>query len=234
MANAHYLPRLYPSYAAPMKTNITGSQLLDSLQWRYATKQFDPARKISTEDWSALEEALLLTPSGAGTQPWKFIVVTDPEVRARLLPVSYHQPQVTDASHLVVFAAKTHYGEADVDAHIARTAEVRGVSVESLAPFRSMLMGAIVQGKDEATRLAWAGRQATIALGNLLTSAALLGIDACPMEGFSPAEYDRILELDDQGLTAVVICSLGYRSENDKYAGIPKVRFPKDQVLVHI
>ncbi len=146
---------------------IPPRQLLEQLSWRYATKQFDPSRKINSGDWAALEEALRLTPSSGGLQPWKFIVVTDPAVRAKLLPASYSQPQITDASHLVVFAAKKNFSEADVDAFIAHTAETRGVSLESLAPFRNMLVGGIVQSQDEEARDAWARNQTYIALGNL-------------------------------------------------------------------
>src|SRR5258708_39583432 len=111
---------------------INAQHLLDRLNWRYATKQFDPNRTISAQDWAAIEDALLLTPSSGGLQPWKFIVVTDPAVRAKLLPASYGQPQITNASHLVVFAAKTNFNEVDVDALISRIAATRGVSVESL------------------------------------------------------------------------------------------------------
>ena len=112
-----------------MKNNhtITSQQLLDRLNWRYATKQFDPTRKINAQDWATLEDALLLTPSSGGLQPWKFIVVTDPAVRAKLSPASYGQPQITNASHLVVFAAKKNFNEADVDAFISRAAATRGV-----------------------------------------------------------------------------------------------------------
>src|SRR4029453_16797420 len=124
---------------------INQKQLLDQLNWRYATKQFDPNKKIKAQDWSTLEEALLLTPSSGGLQPWKFIVVTDPAVRAKLLPASYGQSQITNASHLVVFAAKKNFSEADVDAFINHTAAKRGVSVESLSPFRDMLVGGIVR-----------------------------------------------------------------------------------------
>jgi len=215
-------------------TNISSSQLLQALHWRYATKQFDPARKISAEDWNTLEDALVLTPSSGGLQPWAFIIVTDPAARETLVPASFGQAQIRDASHLVVFAAKTNFGEADVDAHIDRTAQVRGVPVDSLKPFRDMLVGGIVQAKDDAARHAWAGRQAAIALGNLLTSAALLGIDACPMEGFVPAQYNSILGLNDKGLTSIALCTLGYRAAADAYAALPKVRFPKDQVVFHI
>lgn len=213
---------------------INREQLLAQLNWRYATKQFDPARKINPADWATLEEALLLSPSSGGLEPYKFIVITDPAARAKLRPVSYGQPQITDASHLVVFAAKKNFSAADVDAFIKHTAVTRGVPVESLAQYRDMLVGGIVQSQDEAGRDAWARNQAYIALGNLLTSAAVLGIDACPMEGFDRAQYDEILGLKAQGYASAVIATLGYRSPADKYATAPKVRFPKQQMFSHI
>ena len=213
---------------------INAKQLLDRLNWRYATKQFDPNRKISAQDWATIEDALLLTPSSGGLQPWKFIVITDPAVRAKLLPASYGQPQITNASHLVVFAGKKNFSEADVDAFISRVAVARGVSVESLAPFRDMLVGGIVRAMDEPARDAWARNQAYIALGNLLTSAALLGIDACPMEGFDRAQYDEILGLKAQGYASAVIATVGYRAATDQNASEPKVRFPKEQVFAHV
>jgi len=213
---------------------ITSTQLLAQLNWRYATKQFDPNRKISAPDWAVLEEALLLTASSGGLQPWKFIVVTDAGVRAKLLPASYGQAQITDASHLVVFASKNNFSEADVDAHIKHVAEVQGAPIEALSPLRGMLVGGIVKAQDETARNAWARNQAYIALGNLLTSAALLGIDACPMEGFDRAQYDEILGLKAKGFAAAVIATLGYRSAADKYAAAPKVRFSKEQVFITV
>lgn len=216
-----------------MKT-INSNQLLEQLNWRYATKQFDPNRKISASDWTALEEALRLTPSSGGLQPWKFIVITDPAVRAKLSPASYGQPQVTDASHLVVFAAKNNFGEADVDAHLQNVSKTQNVPLEALAPFRGMLVGGIVQSKNETERNAWARNQAFIALGNLLTSASLLGIDACPMEGFDRAQYDEILGLKAKGYASAVIATLGYRLPTDKYAAAPKVRFPREQVFLNV
>ena len=217
-----------------MNNTITSQQLLDRLNWRYATKQFDPNRKIGAQDWATLEDALLLTPSSGGLQPWKFVVVTDQAVREKLLPFSYGQHQITSASHLVVFAAKKNFSEADVDVFISRTAALKGVSVESLASFRDMLVGFIVKSMDEAGRDAWARNQAYIALGNLLTSAALLGIDACPMEGFDRAQYDEILGLNKQGFGSAVIATLGYRAASDKYAAAPKVCFSKNQVFAHV
>jgi len=213
---------------------INSKQLLGQLNWRYATKQFDPNRKISDQDWATLEDALQLTPSSGGLQPWKFIVVTDPAMREKLLPASYGQAQITDASHLVVFAAKKNFSEADVDAFIRHTAATRGVPVKSLAAYRDMLVGGIVKSMDEPARDAWARNQAYIALGNLLTSAALLGIDACPMEGFDRAQYDETLGLNAQGFASAVIATLGYRAASDQYATAPKVRFPKEQVFAHV
>ncbi|MDB6128718.1 MAG: NAD(P)H-dependent oxidoreductase [Verrucomicrobia bacterium] len=210
------------------------NQLTDQLNWRYATKQYDPMRKISAADWATLEEALVLSPSGLGLQPWSFVVVDDPAVRAQLLLASYGQPQVVDASHLVVFTTKFNLSEADIDAHIRRTAEVRGISVESLAGLRTMALRSVVQGMTDIERRVWAANQTYIALGNFVTSAALLGIDATPMEGFEKTRYDDILGLKARGLTASVIATLGYRAADDKYAATPKVRFAREQVVQHV
>jgi nitroreductase len=217
-----------------MNTTITPEQLISQLKWRYATKQFDTRRKISGRDWAALEEALLLTPSSCGLQPWAFIIVRDPAVRAKLLPASWGQSQIVDASHLVVFASKTNLGESDLDAHLKRMGEVRGVAIEKLAEFRAMMVGSLMQGLDGPGRDAWARNQVFIALGILLASAAALGIDACPMEGFDRAQYDAILGLSQKGLASAVVATLGYRSTADKYAAAPKVRFPKEKVFIEI
>ena len=216
-----------------MKT-INSNQLLEQLNWRYATKQFDPAKKINESDWTTLEEVLRLSPSSGGLQPWKFIVITDPALRAKLRPASYGQAQITDASHLVVFAAKNNFNEADVDAHLRNVSKTQGAPLEALAPLLGMLVGGIVQSKDEPARDAWARNQVFIALGNLLAGAALLGIDACPMEGFDHAQYDEILGLKAKGYSSAVIATLGYRLPTDKYAAAPKVRFPREQVFLNI
>jgi nitroreductase len=209
-------------------------QLIDQLNWRYATKQYDPARKISAQDWATLEEALVLTPSSTGLQPWTFFVIDDPNVRAKLLLASYGQPQIVDASHLVVFASKANYGTTDVDAHIRQAAKVRGVEVESLEGLRAMALRSVVQGMTDIERQNWAANQTFIALGNLLTSAALLGIDATPMGGFEKCRYDDILGLKARGLTASVVAAVGYRKDSDKYATLPKVRFPRETVIQHV
>jgi nitroreductase len=209
-------------------------QLLARLNWRYATKQFDPQRKISPQDWAALEEALVLAPSSFGLQPWKFIIVSDRATREKLVAASWGQRQVADASHLVVFAVKKNLGERDIDDYLNRIAEVRGAPRETLAAYRDMMVGSIVNGRDEAARRDWASKQVYIALGIFLASAAMLRIDACPMEGIEPAKYDEILGLDKQGLSAVMVAAAGYRASTDKYSQQKKVRFPKEEVLVEV
>lgn len=213
---------------------LTPEELRHQLNWRYAVRMFDPHRRIDASTWDALEEALRLSPSSGGLQPWKFVVVTDPFVREQLIPASFGQTKVRDSSHLVVFAAKTALSAQDVDAHIQNTADITGAPIGALEGFRGMLMGGIVNGKNQAAREIWAAKQTYIALGVLLTAAASLGIDAAPMEGFDPEQYDRILNLKEQGLTATVICALGYRSDHDKYAHSPKVRFDRSQVFLHV
>jgi nitroreductase len=214
-------------------STITGASLLQQLTWRYATKKFDPAKKIPPADWAVLEQALILTPSSYGLQPWKFIVVTDPALKTKLRPASWNQAQVEDCSHLVVFTAKRDISEADVDRFIARVAEVRGVTVDSLAGYRGYMVGDLVQGPRHATIHEWAARQTYIAMGNLLTSAALLGIDACPFEGLEPTKYDQILGLNGTGFATVAACPLGYRAADDKYANAAKVRFETGDIIDH-
>ena len=210
---------------------VSNDTLLAQLNWRYATKKFDPAKKISDSDWAALEQALILTPTSYGLQPYKFLILTDPALRARLVPASWGQTQPVDCSHYVVFAARTQNTEADVDHYIARMAEVRGVAPESLAGFKKVLMGDVVHGPRGQVALEWAARQAYIALGNFMTAAALVGVDTCPMEGFVPAKYDEILGLPAQGFRAVVACAAGYRAADDNYSSMPKVRFPASELI---
>ena len=212
----------------------TSDSLLAQLHWRYATKVFDPARTIAVETWQALEEALVLTPSSYGLQPWKFLVVTDSKIRAGLLPHSWGQRQVVDCSHYVIFATRIKLSEADVDRHLARAAEVRGIPVETFGAYRGMMVSDVINGTRGRMAQEWAARQAYIALGNFMTAAAVLQVDTCPMEGFVPVEYDKILGLPERGLTASVCCCAGYRSESDKYARAAKVRFPVADVVEHL
>ena len=213
---------------------MSPAEILAALQWRYATKSFDPSKKIPADVWSALEDSLVLTPSSYGLQPWQFLVITDQATREALVPHSWGQRQVADCSHFVVFTVKSSITEADVDALIQRTVDVRGGSVEALEFYRNMIISDVIKGPRSANAVDWAKKQTYIALGQLMLSAALLGIDACPMEGFLPDKYDEILGLAEKGLTTAVALPLGYRSESDKYATLAKVRYPKSAVMTHI
>lgn len=215
-------------------TIVPKETVLNQLRWRYATKQFDAKRRISEEDWSALEQSLVLTPSSFGLQPWQFIVVTDQRTKEKLVPVSWEQKQIADASHVVVFAIKKDLGASDVDHYIQRIAETRRATPESLQGFKNVLLGFLAQPPEKFDVNAWATRQVYIALGNFLNTAALIGVDTCPMEGIDPAAYDEILELGAKGYKTVVVAAAGYRAETDKYATLPKVRYSADEVITHI
>jgi nitroreductase len=214
--------------------NDTNQQLLKALNWRYATKVFDATKKIPAGVWAAIEQSLVLTPSSYGLQPYRFLIVADPAKRAALLPHSWNQKQVVDASHFVVFVARKVMKKADVDSFIRRISKVRGVPVQSLGAYRGMMVGDVVSGPRGKISHEWAARQAYIALGSVMTVAAVLGVDACPMEGLNPAEYDRILDLERTDYKTVVACALGYRAANDKYASLPKVRFETKDLVRHI
>jgi nitroreductase len=214
-----------------MSHTIPEQQLLDSLNWRYATKTFDASKKIPAATWKALEETLVLSPSSFGLQPYRFLIVSDPALRAKLQPHSWNQTQVVDASHYIVFAARTAMTETEIDRFLDRVVEVRGIPRESLEGYRGMMYGSLLSPGSEVRIPHWAALQAYIALGNLMTSASLLGVDTCAIEGFAPAEYDTLLGLKDQGYASVVCCALGYRSAEDKYAGLAKVRFPNPDLI---
>lgn len=210
---------------------MTTQQLLDALKWRYATKVFDPAKKIPADIWQTLKQSLVLTPTSYGLQPYRFLVIENAAKRAELFPHSWNQRQVLDASHFIVLAARTQVTEADVDKLITHSSRTRNIPAESLSGLRSMILGDLVNGPRGKTAHEWAARQTYIALGNLMTCAAVLGVDACPMEGFVPAEYDRVLGLKDSGYAAAVACALGYRSAGDKYARLAKVRYAETDLV---
>lgn len=210
---------------------ITNTQLLEALNWRYATKQFDATKTISATTLEALEQSLVLSPSSFGLQPYRFLVINDKATREKLLPHTWGQRQVVDASHYVVFAGRTAMTEKEIDAFLKLTADTRGMAVELLNGYRGMMTGMLLADSFKPKVPQWAALQAYIALGNLMTSAALLGVDACPIEGFVPAEYDKILGLPEQGYASVVCCALGYRAATDKYANAKKVRATKSNLV---
>jgi nitroreductase len=215
-------------------TAIAPERVIEQLKWRYAVKKFDPTQKIPDRVWSVLEDSLVLAPSSFGLQPWKFIVVRNPEVRQNLVAHSWGQAQVAEASHLVVLAIKKDLNDADIDRYVARMSEVQNVPVENLQKFAGVVKGFIKKPPYPLNLNEWSTRQVYLALGQYMTAAAMLGIDTCPMEGFVPTKYDEVLGLTDSEFTTVVVCPAGYRSADDKYAISPKVRFAKEDVVHYI
>lgn len=213
---------------------ISPSQLLGALRWRYATKKYDPTKKIPVETWHALEQSLVLAPSSYGLQPWRFLVVDDPAVKLKLAEAAYGQQQAVDASHYVVFAVRKDLGDDHIDRYIARTAEVRGTTSEALAPFRNVMSKSISGARSKGTLDTWQSHQVYIALGQFMASAAVLGVDTTPMEGLDASKYDEILGLKGTDHATLCACAAGYRAADDKYATIPKVRFETKDVIVHV
>jgi nitroreductase len=207
--------------------------ILSAMNWRIATKKYDTSKKVSAADLETLLEAARLSPSSFGLPTWKMIVVKNPEIRAKLREHAWGQSQLTDASDIVVFAVETKIDEASIDAYMELTAQTRGIPVESLAGFKGAISGAIM-GLPMEARVAWATKQAYIALGVMLESAAILGVDATPMEGFSGAKFDEILGLGEKGLKSVVMCALGYRAADDSYASYAKVRLNTADAIIEI
>jgi len=212
---------------------MTPDQLLSSLRFRYATKQFEPSRKIPAESWAALEQSLLLSPSSFGLQPWKFLVIASPDLRERLKAVSWGQTQVTDASHFVVFVTRTEFADADLDRFMSCLATAQGSEMESLKGYREII-ARFGHSMTPEEAFAWNAHQCYLALGQFMASAACLEIDTCPMEGLDPAAYDEILNLAGTGYRTVFACAAGYRHENDKYALMPKARYPLAEVVQHL
>jgi nitroreductase len=212
----------------------TPETVLQQLQWRYATKKFDPTKKIPDDIWNALEQSMVLAPSSFGLQPWKFIVVRNPEIRQQLLPHSWGQAQVVDASHLVVFTIKQGINADDVDRYVERMAEVQQVPVDNLQKFGGVVKGFIDKPPYPLDIDEWSIRQLYIALGQFMTCAAMLGVDTCPMEGLMPSKYDEVLGLDAQGYKTAVACPAGYRAADDHSAERPKIRFKTEDVVQYV
>lgn len=211
-----------------IEATLNGEALLKVLNARYACKKFDSSRTIPEETWATLEDALVLAPSSYGFQPWRFIVITDPAVKAELLPHAWNQAQITDCSHLVVLCARRELTDDDVTRLIDASAKAQGIESTNLAGYSQMLSSSISSRSPEDL-LNWNKRQVYLALDQFLISCALLGVDACPMEGFVPAKFDEVLGLTD--VTATVLAPAGYRSPDDKYGNFPRVRYNKSDVL---
>ena len=207
------------------------SDFITNQNWRYATKKFDAAKKISTQDLNTLKEAIRLSSSSYGLQPYKVIIVENPELRAQLLPAAYGQSQVVDASHLIVFANETNVDDETINRYINRISETRGIPAESLAGFGNYMKGGINSMPEDVKNI-WAAKQTYLALGNLLNAAAELKIDVTPMEGFVPAKVNEILGLDKLGLNASLMAPIGYRHEEDATQLYKKVRKSNEELFI--
>lgn len=204
---------------------------LDSLYWRYAVKKFDPSKTLPEEKVSQLTKAFNLTATSYGLQPIRMVVIKNKDLQQSLVPHSYGQSQVADASHVLVLCVETTIDTTYIEGYFDKVREVRGTAEKILQPFREALVDSFSK-KTPDEILTWATHQAYLALGNLLTVCALEKIDSCPMEGFVPAAYDRVLGLAEKGLTAVLVLPVGYRAMDDEFSGFAKVRRElKDSVI---
>ena len=210
------------------------SELLSKLEWRYATKKMDRTKVVPQEKIDRILEAVRLTASSSGLQPYEVIVVTNPAVREQIKPHAWNQEQVTDCSHLLVFAAWDNYTAERINTMFDLTNEERGFKNEGWENYRNMLLGSYPK-RDAETNFQHAARQAYIGLGSALIAAAYEEVDSTPMEGFDPAKVDEILQLRERGLRSVVILPLGYRaSEGDWLAKLKKVRRSRDEFVTEV
>lgn len=207
--------------------------IVTKMNWRAAVKAFDLVKKVSDEDFAAIVEAARLSPSSLGLQPWKFVVVKNPEVRAKLREAGYGQPQFTEASHVIVFASKIDLPLTYVDQYIQDIATTRDVDLSTLDSFKQMILGSVA-GKSPQEIEQWNARQVYVPLGVVLAASAFAGVDACPMEGFDAVKFDEILGLDKLGFKSRAVCAIGYRADSDWASKVKKVRFSKEEIILEV
>lgn len=206
---------------------------IDNLNWRYATKKFDASKKVSKEDLENLLEATALSASSYGLQPYEILVVEDAALRNKLQPAAWGQSQITEASHLIVLANQSTFGEELVDDYLNNVSETRGIPSNDLQGYSDFMKSKLMP-LSESAKATWTARQTYIALGNLLSAAADLKIDTCPMEGFDSAQFNEMLGLSKRGLNAAVLVAVGYRSIEDKTQHYKKVRKAKENLITHL
>jgi nitroreductase len=210
------------------------TDVIKHLNWRYATKSFDAAQKLDDAKLNHILEAIRLAPTSSGLQPFEVFVVKNPDLRAKIREVAWNQAQVTDASHLLVFAAWDNITPERIDAAFDYTNEVRGFVNEGWEAYRKQLHG-IIAARTEQANFDAAARQAYIGLGVALVAAAEQGVDSTPMEGFDPAAVDQILGLKERHLRSVVILPVGYRkADSDWLVNLKKVRRPHDKFVTEL
>jgi nitroreductase len=207
------------------------STFLENQNWRYATKKFDPTKKISTEDLNTLKEAIRLSSSSYGLQPYKVFIIENPELRAKIQPAAWGQSQVVDASHLIVFANQKEVSNDDIDSYLKNISETRNIPETALSGYGGFMKGAI-GAKSSEEKENWTSKQTYLALANLLNAAAELKIDVTPMEGFVPEQVNEILGFNEMGLNASLLAPIGYRSEEDATQHLKKVRKSNAELFI--
>ncbi|WP_428225589.1 NAD(P)H-dependent oxidoreductase [Flavobacterium sp.] len=209
------------------------SKFIEQQQWRYATKKFDATKKIEEADLEILKEAIRLSTSSYGLQPYKVFIIENPEIREQLKPVSWNQSQITEASHLIVFANYINLDETVIDKYIKRVSKIREIDEENLKGY-SDFMKAKILGLTPEEQAIWTSKQTYLALGNLINASAELQIDVTPMEGFEAEQYNTILNLSALNLNASLVATVGYRHEEDQTQHAKKVRKSKEELFITI
>ena len=209
------------------------SNFIKDANWRYATKKFDTTKKVSTEDLKTLKEAIRLSASSYGLQPYKVFIIENPELRAKIQPAAWGQSQIVDASQLIVFANMTNFSDEDIDVSLSLTTEARGLPADALKGYGDFMKSKIgVLSED--VRNTWTSKQTYLALGNLLNAAAELRIDVTPIEGFEPDKVNEILGLKQLGLNASVLATIGYRHKDDATQNYAKVRKSNEELFINL
>jgi nitroreductase len=207
--------------------------IINSLSWRYAVKRMN-GNKVSQDKLDTLLDAITLSASGFGLQPYQILMVEDADLKAKIQPIAYGQPQIVESSHLLIFAAWNEVTEAQIDAYMDLIAETRGMSLSDLGDFKGAIAGSM-KYKSKEQQAQWADRQVYLAMGTALAAAGELQIDTTPMEGFIPAKLDELLGLEAKGLHSVLILAIGERDEATDYmVNVKKVRTPKSELFVQL
>ncbi len=209
------------------------SKTIEKLQWRYATKRFDSTKTLSDEKLNILKETFNLTATSYGLQPLKLVVVSNTDLKAQLVPLTFNQPQVRDASHVLVLCIEKNIDANFIVDHFKRVEGVRNTPRTILDPFEKALINNFSEKQTPEIRQ-WMANQLYLTLGALLTVCALENIDACPIEGFEPKKYDDLLGLDEKGLESVIVLPVGYRDESDFFISLKKVRRGVDELIIEV
>ncbi|MDD2986900.1 NAD(P)H-dependent oxidoreductase [Flavobacterium sp.] len=209
------------------------NDFISNQKWRYATKKFDSSKKINSKDLAILKEAIQLSTSSYGLQPYKVFIIENQEIRAKIQPVAWGQSQIVDASHVIVFANMLNFGEEEIESYLRNLAETRRINIENIKPYGDFMKLKIIELPEE-TRNNWTSKQTYLALANLLNAAAELKIDVTPMEGFDPKAVNEILGLTEMGLNASLIATVGYRHADDATQHYAKVRKSEKELFINL